>query len=109
MDFSNNLVYLHLKLLALKFSWAMAGVAQWIECWRVNQKVSSSIPVRAYAWAVGQVPSRGCPRGNHTLMFPSLLPVPLSKNKLIKYIFFKSQKNKTQLVISPLVGFLRNF
>ena len=37
-------------------------------------------PVRAHAWVVGQVPSRGCTRGNHTLMFlilflPSFLPL----------------------------------
>ena len=41
-------------------------------------------PVRAHAWVVGQVPSRGGARGNHTLMFLSLpfsLPSPLSKNK----------------------------
>ena len=41
-------------------------------------------PVRAHAWVVGQVPSRGCSRGNHTLMHLSLsfsLPSPLSKNK----------------------------
>ena len=41
-------------------------------------------PVRAHAWVVGQVPSRGYVRGNHTLMFVSLsfsLPSPLSKNK----------------------------
>ena len=39
-------------------------------------------PVRAHAWVVGQVPSRGHMRGNHTLMFLSLsfsLPSPLSK------------------------------
>ena len=29
-------------------------------------------PVRAHAWVVGQVPSRGCARGNHTYMFLSL-------------------------------------
>ena len=41
-------------------------------------------PVRAQAWVAGQVPSRGCVRGNHTLMFLSFsffLPSPLSKNK----------------------------
>ena len=41
-------------------------------------------PVRAHAWVAGQVPSRGCMRGNHTLMFlsPSFsLTSPLSKNK----------------------------
>ena len=40
-------------------------------------------PVRALAWFVGQVPSRGHIRGNHTLMFLSSsfsLPSPLSKN-----------------------------
>ena len=37
-------------------------------------------PVRADAWASGQVPSRGRARGNHTLMILSLsfsLPSPL--------------------------------
>ena len=41
-------------------------------------------PVRAHAWVAGQVPSRGCSRGSHTLMFLSLSfpPLPLSlKNK----------------------------
>ena len=37
-------------------------------------------PVRAHAGIVGQVPSRESVRGNHTLMFPSLLlSLPLSK------------------------------
>ena len=41
-------------------------------------------PVRAQAWVVGQVPSTGCTRGNHTLMFLSpffSFLSPLSKNK----------------------------
>ena len=41
-------------------------------------------PVRAHAWVVGQVPSRGHVRGNHTLMFLSLsfsFPSSLSENK----------------------------
>ena len=41
-------------------------------------------PVRAHAWVAGQVLSRGCSRGKHTLMFLSpLFPsLPLSlKNK----------------------------
>ena len=63
---------------------ALAGVAQWIECKPVNQRATGSIPFRAHAWVVGQVPSRGHARGNHTLMFLSFsfsLPPPLSKNK----------------------------
>ena len=40
-------------------------------------------PVRAHAWVVGQVPSRGHGRGNRTLIFLSF-PSSLSKNKQIK-------------------------
>ena len=29
-------------------------------------------PVRTHAWVAGQVPSKGCARGNHALMFLSL-------------------------------------
>ena len=46
-------------------------------------------PVRAHAWVAGQVPSRGCVRGNHILMLLSLfLPpfLPLSL-KINKYFF----------------------
>ena len=40
--------------------------------------------VRAHAWVVGQVPSRGCVRGKHTLVFPSLSPsLSLKINKVI--------------------------
>ena len=45
--------------------------------------------IRAHAWVVGQVPRRGCIRGNHTLIFLSLffsLPFPLSKNKINKIL-----------------------
>ena len=33
-------------------------------------------PVRAHAWVMGQVPSRGHMRSKHALMFPSLSPLP---------------------------------
>ena len=51
---------------------ALAGIAQWIEQGPVNQRSPVGFPVRARAWVMGQVPSRGCARGNHTLMFLSL-------------------------------------
>ena len=41
----------------------------------------------AHAWVVGQVPSGGCTRDNHTLVFLSLsssLPLSLKINKLKK-------------------------
>ena len=44
-------------------------------------------PVRAHVWVAGQVPSRGCTRGNHTLMLLSLspsLPLCLKINKIFK-------------------------
>ena len=63
---------------------ALAGVAQWIECGLWTKASPVLFPVRARAWVVGQVPSGGHVRGNHTLMFLSLsfsLPSLLSKNK----------------------------
>ena len=62
---------------------ALAGVAQWIECCPDNQRVASSVPSLAHAWVVGQVPSKGHVRGNHTLILLSIsfsLPSSLSKN-----------------------------
>ena len=37
-------IYLDCLLLLTAFSCALAGVAQWIECWPVNQRVTGSIP-----------------------------------------------------------------
>ena len=61
---------------------SLAGVAQRIECWPMNLKITSSIPSQGTCRVVGQVPSRGLMRGNHTLMFLSLsfsLPFSLKK------------------------------
>ena len=49
-----------------------SGVAQWIKHGPANQRVASLIPSQGLAWVLGEVPSRGCSRGNHTLMFLSL-------------------------------------
>ena len=73
----------------LKSSQTLAGVAQWIERGFVNQRVLVRFPVRAYAWVAGQIPSVGCTRGNHTLMFLSLSPslpcsLKISKQNLLK-------------------------
>ena len=67
-----------------KWDWALAGVAQWTECWPVNQRVTGSIPSQGTCLISGQFLSRGCTRGTHTLMFVSLsfsLLSSLSKNK----------------------------
>ena len=61
-----------------------AGIAQWIECGPVNQRVACSIPSQGTCLGCGPSPQLGCSRGNHTLMFLSLslsFPSPLSKNK----------------------------
>ena len=42
----------------LKRKPALAGVAQWIECWPVNQRVTGSIPSQGTYWVASQVPSR---------------------------------------------------
>ena len=59
-------------------------------------------PVRAHGWVAGQVPSKGCARGNHTLMFLSLLfsLPPLSKNKKNKIL----KKRKDPLLKKNLVA-----
>ena len=61
---------------------SLAGVAQWTERQTVNQR--DRFPGRAHGWVAGKVPSRGCVRDNHTLLFLSLFfsfPSPLCKNK----------------------------
>ena len=71
---------------------ALAGVAQWIEC-RLQTKGSLvQFPVRAHAWVVGQVPSRGpCERQPH---IDVSLPLFLStfSSLYVKY-FFKKEVN----------------
>ena len=50
------------------------------------------LPVKAHAWVVGQVPSKGCVRGNHTLMFWSLsvsLPPPSPMVTVSLFFLFK--------------------
>ena len=38
---------------------ALAGVAQWIEHWPANQKVTGLIPGQGTCWGAGSVPGRG--------------------------------------------------
>ena len=67
-----------------KLRTTLAGVAQWIENGLRTKGSPVRFPVRAHARVVDQVPSKGCVRGNHTLMFLSLsfsFLSPLSKNK----------------------------
>ena len=45
----------------LKISLALAGVAQWIDCWTANQRVSSSIPSQGTCLGCGPGPCRGAP------------------------------------------------
>ena len=58
---------------------ALDGVAQWIECWPVNQRVTGSIPSQG----TGPGPQWGVhERQPHIDVSPPLLlPSPLSKNK----------------------------
>ena len=69
---------------------ALAGVAQWIECWPANQKVTSSIPSQGTCLGCRPGPQLGaCKRQlatnwcfSHTTMFLYLPPSPsLSKKK----------------------------
>ena len=62
---------------------ALVGVAQWIECWPVNQRVASSIPSQGPCLGFGPCPQLGvCKRQPHIdVSLPLLLPSSLSKNK----------------------------
>ena len=76
-----------LEPIPLTFNEALTPWLVWLSGLSAGLRTKRSpvrFPVRAHAWVVGQVPSRGHTRGNHTLMFLSLsfsLPSPLSKNK----------------------------
>ena len=72
----------------------------------------AGFPVRARAWVVGQVPSRGRVRDNHTLMFLSLsvfLPFPSLKinNKIFKKRKWKLVRSKAPCH-HPIISFVRN-
>ena len=72
---------------------ALAGVAQWTEYQPVNQRFIGWI--LSQGTCLGQVPSLGRSRGNHTIMSPSLysslpLTLKITKNK----IFFKKERKK---------------
>ena len=67
----------------IKMAIALAGVAQWIECQPVNQRVAALTPNLGHMpglWA--RSPCGGHVTGNHILMFLSVsvsFPSPLSK------------------------------
>ena len=69
-----------------KIKLALAGVAQWIECQPMNQRVPGSIPSQGTCLGCGPGPQwGGYVRGNHTLMFLSLsssLALSLKINKI---------------------------
>ena len=91
------MIFVNKKVSNLKVhTFALAGVAQWIERQPMNQRVTGSIPSQGTCLGCkpglwwGMVVS-----GNHTLMFLSLsfsLPSPLSKNKI--NTIFNKIKNK---------------
>ena len=57
-------------------NWALAGVAQWIECRLRTKGLPVQFPVRAYAWVAGQVPIRQCERQPHIDVSPPLFLPP---------------------------------
>ena len=62
---------------------APAGVAQWIECWPVNQRVACSILSQGTCLGCRPGPQLGvCERQLH-IDVSLFLPSPLSKNKKV--------------------------
>ena len=63
---------------------ALSGVAQWIECWTMKQKVTGLISSEGtYLSCSPGFLGGGSVTGNHTLMFLSL-PLCLKINKILK-------------------------
>ena len=60
----------------------MAGMAQWVERWPVNRKVTSLIPGRGTFLGCGLGPLLGYARGSQLFLsyIDVFLPPPLSKN-----------------------------
>ena len=66
---------------------ALAGVAYGLSTSLRTKRLPVRLLVRAHAWVAGRVPSKGCARGNYTLVFPSLspsFPLSLKINKILK-------------------------
>ena len=66
----------------------------WLSGLSAGQRINELLvqcPVRAHAWVVGKVPSRGRARGNHTWMFLSHF---LPQRPYLKINKIKSLKNK---------------
>ena len=67
------------KLLSIKTSGALAGVAQWIECQPVNRKVTASIPSQGTCLGCRPGPQLGeCKRQWIGVSLPFFLSLPLS-------------------------------
>ena len=67
------------SLSLIKSKSALAGIAQWIEHGLGTKGSPVWFSARAHAWIVGQVPSGGHVRGNHTSVFLSLSLSPSLK------------------------------
>ena len=88
---------------------ALAGVAQWIECWPANRGIT-------HAWVAGQVPQCGeCKRQPHIAVslplflssFPSLKINKIFKKQLEKqYLSFCGWLNLLHLMSSRFIHIL---
>ena len=73
-------VFLSLLKKKKKNSSTLAGMAQWIECGPVDQRLPVGFPVQGTCLGYGPGSQLGEARGNHTRFSPSVsLSLPLSK------------------------------
>ena len=80
-------------MLIKKLKGALAGVAQWIECWPANQRVTNSIPSQGTCLAFRAGPQLGvCERQPHIDV--SLPPFP--SLKMNKKFFLKKARRSRQ-------------
>ena len=105
------LLILSLKHLCNSYQWKLLKVPRlvWLSGLSTGLHTKGSLvrfPVRAHAWVVGQVPSGGRARGNHTITFLSSfsLPSTLSKTKKRKKER-KLLKGSFTMLIQPLKSY----
>ena len=68
--------------------YTLAGVAQWLSASLQIKGSLVQFPVYGTCLGCGPGPSKGCMRGNHTLIFPSLF-LPLFLSLKINKMFLK--------------------
>ena len=107
--YHNKILMLKCRSLNIKIKRkSLAGVAQWIECWLANQRVTGLIPSKSTCLGCRPGPLWGHTKGNHTLILsPSLFasfPLCLKINKYNIFFKVKGKEGKYKGIPAFCIG-----